>query len=116
MTQKRPDNYDDLLLQARALIAENGSPPRNIGKHRTLECGGMRCMEMHVLGCLNPPAMTGEDYISGPLSAGVLYGKWEIHTARYADVFGSFPAPFAHRNYTVDLSEALSPGADEVAI
>jgi hypothetical protein len=91
------------LEQARAIFSPTPKKIRGCdGK-----CSGVRCIEIHNLGTLNPPTFTGADYCWGPEAAGSLMGEWDIHGERYTRVYGYFSGgPFAN-GIVEDYTDAI---------
>lgn len=91
------------LEQARAIF--NPVPKKVRGCNG--ECKGLRCIDIHHLGTINPPTFTGDDYCWGPQGAGKLMGEWDIHGERYTRVYGYFSGgPWSNGTFE-DYSEIL---------
>jgi hypothetical protein len=78
------------IEQARELLV---GQPKKIRGHEGKPCSGLRCIESHHLGSINPPTFTGADRIWGTTATGWLCGEWDLHAERYTRLAGLFPAP-----------------------
>lgn len=97
---ERPENYDDLLAQARKLF---NPVPKKVGEASHPTPCGWRCYEPHLLGTLNPPTYSGTDVLWGFRGPGSLVAEWNLHEQKYERVYGYFSTGPEARGVIVDF-------------
>lgn len=95
--------YAAILEQVKDLLV---GQPKKIRGHGDMECGPLRCIEIHALGGIGPHSFSGDTPLWGTSAPGMLMGEWNLHDEKYDRLWGSFPGP--NGTITEDYPEALS--------